>query len=197
MQPIPLYICAAGGQVTARPVARHKFRARVLWAGYSPQFIDGVFAGSDQSPVDVALGFGPFVWAWPFLRRLPARFEPLYFTLTPWHRWNPFGTFFLKPARSLMRAGGGWFFLRGEITFAHLVLPWEVNSDGSQVQVLPELPAVGTLVEVDAWSVDIVDIFDDHIEPLAQGHHGSLPSRQCPWLWIEHWEEIECVRPLF
>lgn len=177
MQHFPLFIDTNGRQIVAAAQQRYSLRARVLYADCMPRFIGEEYTGADYAPVNLALGFGPFLWAWPALRRLPCRVTPIYRRS---RYWNPFDPLFLKTG--VWRQAAGWWLLRGQICFAHLLRPYDAPTI--------ELPAIGSTVQIDAWSCNVLSLGDDTPRLLVNGWHGPQPSRHCPWLWPERLEVI-------
>lgn len=163
-------VAVSSGKVT--------WHARVLHADKIPRFIDGQYTFSDFSPINLALGFGPFIHFWDILKWLPCRVKPLYKRHLI---LNPLSHHFLKMAIS--RQAGGWFFLRGEIGFLHLLM-----TPGTDFA----LPEVGKKVEISGWPSDVFAIAPNgKREMLIKGAHFNQPSRKCPWVLFEALKLIE------
>lgn len=165
-----LYHTMDGRELVAVPRVRHTIKARVLYADLMPERWYPFNAGSDFSPVNIALGFHPFLWAWPMLKKLPCRITAHYGYIRPWRKlWKRDG---------IHRKASGWALLHGEISFAHLVRPMSYEDEFSAL----ELPPVGSILNLDAWSSDIeyVDTVGRREKFVRGGHR--LPSRSCPWL---------------
>lgn len=165
-----------GRRILAHHRAPQQIRGRVLWAGYTPREVGGVYSGADYAPVDVAIGMGPFVYGWRLLRYLAGGVTPIY--SRPW-QLNPLRPGFLRRSDGVNRAARAGIFLSSQVVFLHLVRPW----DGD----LPPLPEVGELLDFAGFSVDVTVDDDDNRAPLVNGYHGALPSRECPWILPLEW----------
>lgn len=179
MRHFPLLTDSAGREIVAVAHRRHLLRARVLLADHMPRIVAGEYTGADYAPTNVALGFGIFLWSWPLLQHLPCRVRPLY---RRQRTWNPFAPDFLKAG--VWRQAKGWSLLRGQICFAHLLSPFG--------EPVIELPKVGSILELDAWSCDVVALGEGGFSAtLVHGYHGPQPSRRCPWLLPERLEVLK------
>lgn len=165
-----------GRRILAHHRARQQIRGRVLWSGYTPREVGGMYSGADYAPVDVVIGMGPFVYGWGLLRYLPRRVRPIY--RRSW-QLNPFKPGFLRRGVVVYRCARAGFFLSSEIVFLHLVRPFDGN--------LPPLPEAGELLDFAGISVDVTVGDEDDWQPLVHGYHGPLPSRKCPWILPLEW----------